>query len=142
MSPALAPTNDPIEQMDALDLNQCAQVEEPMLKENPNRFVIFPIEHKDLWDMYKKHMAVFWTAEEIDLSKVSVPGLPLQDKSRNSINNIFGFLPGGVVMLLRNSIFCEQSRQFLVFRRRLNGLCSGLIHRLRLSPHVFLLSPQ
>ena len=45
------------------------QVEEPMLKENPNRFVIFPIEHADIWAMYKKHMSVFWIPEEVDLSK-------------------------------------------------------------------------
>jgi len=40
---------------------------EPILKENPNRFVIFPIKHHDLWDWYKKCEASFWTAEEIDL---------------------------------------------------------------------------
>ena len=41
---------------------------EPMLKENPSRFVIFPIQFKDLWLMYKKAQASFWTAEEIDLA--------------------------------------------------------------------------
>jgi len=40
---------------------------EPILKENPNRFVLFPIEHNDIWDIYKKAEASFWTAEEIDL---------------------------------------------------------------------------
>jgi ribonucleoside-diphosphate reductase beta chain len=40
---------------------------EPILKENLNRFVIFPIKHHDLWDWYKKCEASFWTAEEIDL---------------------------------------------------------------------------
>tara|TARA_B100001094_G_scaffold8493_2_gene7588 strand:+ start:19354 stop:20379 length:1026 start_codon:yes stop_codon:yes gene_type:complete len=40
---------------------------EPMLVENPNRFVIFPIQHHDIWQMYKKAVASFWTAEEIDL---------------------------------------------------------------------------
>ena len=41
--------------------------EEPILKANPNRFVIFPIQHADIWDWYKKQEASFWTAEEIDL---------------------------------------------------------------------------
>jgi ribonucleoside-diphosphate reductase beta chain len=41
--------------------------EEPILKSNPNRFVIFPIQHADIWDWYKKQEASFWTAEEIDL---------------------------------------------------------------------------
>ncbi len=41
---------------------------EPILKENKDRFVLFPIKHKDIWEMYKKAEASFWTAEEIDLS--------------------------------------------------------------------------
>lgn len=41
--------------------------DEPLLRENPNRFVIFPIEYPEIWKFYKKHMACFWTAEEIDL---------------------------------------------------------------------------
>ena len=40
---------------------------EPLLAPNPDRFVIYPIEHLHLWDMYKQHVASFWTAEEIDL---------------------------------------------------------------------------
>ena len=40
---------------------------EPILQENKNRFVIFPIEHHDIWEWYKKMEASFWTAEEIDL---------------------------------------------------------------------------
>ncbi|MBS1647241.1 MAG: ribonucleotide-diphosphate reductase subunit beta [Bacteroidetes bacterium] len=42
--------------------------QEPLLIENKNRFVLFPIKHKDIWDMYKKAEASFWTAEEIDLA--------------------------------------------------------------------------
>ncbi len=45
------------------------RVEEPILKENKDRFVIFPIQHSDIWDFYKKAEASFWTAEEIDLSQ-------------------------------------------------------------------------
>ncbi len=41
---------------------------EPILKENKDRFVLFPIKHHDIWEMYKKAEASFWTAEEIDLS--------------------------------------------------------------------------
>ena len=39
-----------------------------ILEENPNRFVLFPIQHHDIWNFYKKSQASFWTAEEIDLS--------------------------------------------------------------------------
>jgi len=88
MSPSMSPilsSSDGHGEIEALDLNQ---IEEPMLKENPNRFVIFPIEHKDLWDMYKKHMAVFWTAEEIDLSKDMEHWNGLSDNERHFIKYI------------------------------------------------------
>ena len=42
---------------------------EPLLVDNEDRFVIFPIKHPDIWAKYKQHMAVFWTPEEIDLAK-------------------------------------------------------------------------
>lgn len=42
--------------------------DEPLLKENPGRFVIFPIQHHDIWQMYKKAEASFWTAEEVCIS--------------------------------------------------------------------------
>lgn len=43
--------------------------EEKILQENNNRFVLFPIQHPDIWEFYKKEEASFWTAEEIDLSQ-------------------------------------------------------------------------
>ncbi|KAL9088831.1 MAG: hypothetical protein Q9159_002867 [Coniocarpon cinnabarinum] len=45
------------------------EADEPILRENPNRFVLFPIKYNEVWQMYKKAEASFWTAEEIDLSK-------------------------------------------------------------------------
>ena len=45
------------------------QLPEPLLTENPNRFVLFPITHDDIWAFYKKSEASFWTAEEIDLQQ-------------------------------------------------------------------------
>ncbi|QGN24265.1 ribonucleoside-diphosphate reductase small subunit [Elizabethkingia anophelis] len=41
---------------------------EPLLQDNKDRFVIFPIQHDDIWQFYKKAEASFWTAEEVDLS--------------------------------------------------------------------------
>ncbi|KAK0670618.1 ribonucleotide reductase [Cercophora samala] len=48
---------------------QQALLDEPLLTENPQRFVLFPIKYHEVWQMYKKAEASFWTAEEIDLSK-------------------------------------------------------------------------
>lgn len=45
------------------------EADEPLLQENPQRFVLLPIKYHEIWQMYKKAQASFWTAEEIDLSK-------------------------------------------------------------------------
>jgi hypothetical protein len=43
-------------------------VPEPFLQPSDNRYTLFPIQHQDIWAKYKQHLAVFWTAEEIDLA--------------------------------------------------------------------------
>ena len=42
---------------------------EPILEPNDERFVMFPVQHGDIWEMYKKQVDCFWRAEEVDLSK-------------------------------------------------------------------------
>ena len=49
------------------NLNVMSAQIEPILAENKDRFVIFPIKHNDIWQLYKSCEASFWTAEEIDL---------------------------------------------------------------------------
>lgn len=73
---------------------------EPMLTDNDDRFVIFPIRHPDIWSMYKKHMAVHWTPEEVDLSKDMKDWEKLNDNERHFIKHILGFFAGsdGIVM--------------------------------------------
>ena len=46
---------------------------EPILQDNADRFVLFPIEHDDIWQFYKKAEASFWTAEELSLIHISEP---------------------------------------------------------------------
>ena len=65
---------------------------EPILQPNDNRFVIFPIQHNDLWEWYKKQQACFWTAEEIDLqSDVIDWTTKLTDDERYFIKHILAF---------------------------------------------------
>lgn len=73
---------------------------EPLLNDSDDRFVIFPIRHPDLWEKYKQHMSVFWTPEEIDLSKDMAHWEKLSDNERYFIKNILGFFAGsdGIVM--------------------------------------------
>lgn len=77
-----------------------APLAEPMLQENKDRFVIFPIQHHDIWSKYKQHMAVFWTPEEIDLSKDMSHWEKLTENERHFIKHILGFFAGsdGIVM--------------------------------------------
>ena len=65
---------------------------EPILRENKDRFVIFPIQHKDIWDWYKKQEASFWTAEEIDLEQDVIDWEnKLNDDERYFIKHILAF---------------------------------------------------
>ncbi len=67
-------------------------IEEPILKDNKNRFVIFPINHYEIWDFYKKAEASFWTAEEIDLSQdINDWQNKLNDNERHFIKHVLAF---------------------------------------------------
>ncbi|XP_054403732.1 ribonucleoside-diphosphate reductase subunit M2 isoform X3 [Pongo abelii] len=65
--------------------------DEPLLRENPRRFVIFPIEYHDIWQMYKKAEASFWTAEEVDLSKDIQHWESLKPEERYFISHVLAF---------------------------------------------------
>lgn len=68
------------------------QQTEPLLKDNPNRFVLFPIEHNDIWSFYKKSEASFWTAEEIDLHQdISDWENRLNDNEKHFIKHVLAF---------------------------------------------------
>jgi len=65
---------------------------EPILEENKNRFVLFPIKHDDIWSFYKKAEASFWTAEEIDLQPDMVDWeTKLNDNERHFVKHILAF---------------------------------------------------
>lgn len=64
---------------------------EPILKDNPNRFVLFPIEHDEIWKMYKTAEASFWTTEEIDLAQDLVDWKNLNDNERHFIKHVLAF---------------------------------------------------
>ena len=64
---------------------------EPLLKDNPRRFVVFPIEYHDIWQMYKKAEASFWTAEEVDLSKDLTHWENLKAEEKHFISHVLAF---------------------------------------------------
>ncbi len=69
-----------------------AEAIEPILQKNNERFVLFPIEHNDIWQFYKKAEASFWTAEEIDLSQDLIDwNEKLNEDEQHFIKHILAF---------------------------------------------------
>jgi ribonucleoside-diphosphate reductase beta chain len=64
---------------------------EKILTENKNRFVLFPLEHHDIWDYYKKAQQVFWTAEEIDLQQDFTDWEKLNEGEKHFVKHILAF---------------------------------------------------
>ena len=64
---------------------------EPLVQDNSHRFVFFPIKHEDIWHMYKKAEASFWTVEEIDLTMDTMDWLTLHDNDQHFISHVLAF---------------------------------------------------
>jgi ribonucleotide reductase beta subunit family protein with ferritin-like domain len=64
---------------------------EPLLEESNDRFVLLPIKYDDIWEMYKKSMASFWTAEEIDLYQDLDDWKKLNEDEKHFIKHVLAF---------------------------------------------------
>lgn len=91
-------------------LNQKHVEVEPILKENSQRFVLFPLKYHDMWEMYKKHKASFWTAEEIDLEQDLRDWENLNDNERHFIKYVLAFFAASDGIVLENLAqkFCTE----------------------------------
>ena len=75
---------------------------EPILQDDENRFVLFPIQHDDIYKMYKKQVDSFWRAEEIDLSKDYSHWQLLKDDEKYFIKMILAFFAASDGIVLEN----------------------------------------
>lgn len=75
---------------------------EPLLTPDDKRFVMFPIRDDAIWSMYKKHVACFWTTEEIDLSTDIVDWRKLNDDSKHFISLVLAFFASSDGIVLEN----------------------------------------
>ncbi len=75
---------------------------EPLLTEDDNRFVMFPIKDQKVWDMYKKQVDCFWRREEIDLSKDLASWKTLNDDEQYFIKMILAFFAASDGIVLEN----------------------------------------
>ena len=75
---------------------------EPLLTEDPNRYVMFPIQDHDIWSMYKRQVDCFWRAEEIDFSKDMASWKTLSNDEKYFIKMIIAFFAGADGIVLEN----------------------------------------
>ncbi|KAJ2847505.1 Ribonucleotide-diphosphate reductase (RNR), small subunit, partial [Coemansia erecta] len=108
------------------------ETDEPILRPNPDRFVMFPIKYHEIWEMYKKHEASFWTAEEIDLSQdMGHWDNRLNDNERHFIKHVLAFFAAsdGIVNenLVQNfslEVQIPEARSFYGFQMMIENIHS------------------
>jgi ribonucleoside-diphosphate reductase beta chain len=108
---------------DGFDLDLSAEHIEPMLKENIDRFVLFPIVHTDIWEMYKQETASFWTAEEIDLAEDSKDWDKLNKDEQHFLKHVLAFFAASdgiinenLVLNFSNEVQWPEARAFYGFQ--------------------------
>jgi ribonucleoside-diphosphate reductase beta chain len=104
---------------------------EPILTENPRRYVIYPIQHDDLWQAFKKHEASFWTAEEIDLAQDLTDWKKLSNDERHFIKHVLAFFAAsdGIVnenlcYRFSNEVQYPEARAFYAFQSAMETIHS------------------
>jgi ribonucleoside-diphosphate reductase subunit M2 len=105
--------------------------EDPLLRENPNRWVMFPIQYQGVWEMYKKHEASFWTAEEVDLSQDARDWDQLTEKERHFVKHVLAFFAAsdGIVLenlaaQFTNEVQIPEARAFYGFQMMMENIHS------------------
>lgn len=110
---------------------------EPLLEENPDRFVILPIQHHDVWEAYLDHKGALWDVDEVDLSKDPHDWKKLDDDERHFISHVLAFFAAsdGIVLenLLANfskEIQIPEARAFYSFQGFIENVHSEVYARL------------
>merc|ERR1712070_363095 len=104
---------------------------DPLLMDNPRRWVMFPIQYPEVWEMYKKHEASFWTAEEIDLSQDTRDWEKLTDGERHFTKHVLAFFAASDGIVLENlglnfsnEVQCSEARAFYGFQMAMENIHS------------------
>lgn len=113
------------------------QLEEPLLKEDPNRYTLFPIVHKDVWDAYKTHLATDWRAEELDYASDKAEWKKLTEDEKYFIEHVLAFFAGadGIVLENLSSNFANEvqwseARAFYAFQSHIEQIHSEVYSNL------------
>ena len=104
---------------------------EPILRENPDRLALFPIEHPALFRHYKNHVALFWTVEEIDFSRDLKDWEKLTQNEKHFIKTTLGFFSSSDTLIMSNiaarfmnEIKLEEAKQFYAVQMMMEAIHS------------------
>ena len=110
---------------------------EPLLTEDDNRFVMFPIQDEKVWDMYKKQVDCFWRAEEVDLSKDLTHWNNLNKDEKHFISMILAFFAASDGIVLENlgvrfmsEVQLSEARAFYGFQIAMENIHSQMYSQL------------
>ena len=111
---------------------------EPLLRENPDRWVLFPIQHGDVWDMYKQALASVWTVEEVDLTDDMKHWQSLSQDEQHFISHVLAFFAASDGMVNENLVenFCSEiqipeARCFYGFQIAIENIHSEMFSKFR-----------
>lgn len=110
---------------------------EPLLEKSADRFVVLPIQHPQIWTMYKKAVASFWTVEEVDLSKDMVDWDGLDEKEQYFIKHVLAFFAASdgivnenIVERFLSEVQATEARCFYGFQIMIENIHSEMYSRL------------
>ena len=96
---------------------------EPLLQEHGNRYVLFPVEYEDVYEMYKKATDSFWRVDEVDLSKDMKSWNTLSNEEKHFIKMILAFFAASDGIVLENlgtrfmsDVQVSEARAFYAFQ--------------------------
>lgn len=108
-------------------------MDEPLLKEQIDRYVMFPVQYNDIWDMYKRQVDCFWRVEEVDLSKDLFDWENLNEDEKYFIKMIIAFFAGSDGIVLENlgsrfmsEIQISEARAFYGFQIAMENIHSEM----------------
>ncbi|GMH40360.1 hypothetical protein BSKO_08264 [Bryopsis sp. KO-2023] len=110
-----------------------SEEEEPLLKENPDRFCMFPIRYQEVWEMYKKAEASFWTAEEVDLGGDMKHWESLSKDEKHFIKHVLAFFAASDGIVIENlavrflkEVQIPEARAFYGFQMAIENIHSEM----------------
>jgi len=114
-------------------MTEQTQFVEPLLKQDDSRFVMFPIQHDDVWKMYKKQVDCFWVAQEVDLSKDLNDWDKLTNDERHFISMVLAFFAASDGLVLENlasrfmnDVQASEARAFYGFQIAMENIHSEM----------------